>query len=138
MFETSMDLDVNFLHPMQMGTPRKNLNWKLVSCFVHIFRGHWVNRKVALKLCLVLLCDQNSVGQSKMVLVWPNWFASDHNDLVITKMNWSGPNWNYDISIKPIWTQPNHFGCDQFILVITKSLWSGPYQFGQTKTVLVT
>ena len=28
-------------------------------------------------LCLVLLCDQNSFGRSKMVLVWPNWLM-DH------------------------------------------------------------
>ena len=37
-------------------------------------------------ICLVLLCDQNSFGRSKMVLVWPNWFGHDHNDLVTTKM----------------------------------------------------
>ena len=34
---------------------------------------------------------------TETVLVWPNWFVPDHNDLVTTKMNWSGPNWNYDI-----------------------------------------
>ena len=44
-------------------------------------------------LCLVLLCDQNSFGRSKMVLVWPNWFGLDHYDLVTTKMKWSQPKW---------------------------------------------
>ena len=43
--------------------------------------------------CLVLLCDQNSFGGSKMVLVWPNWFGLDHNDLVTTKMKWSRSKW---------------------------------------------
>ena len=46
-------------------------------------------------LCLVLLCDQNSFGRSKMVLVWPNWFGLDHNDLVTTKINWSSPNCDF-------------------------------------------
>ena len=66
---------------------------------------------------------------TKTVLVSPKWFWSDQIDLDPTNSFWLK---------KPIWTRPIHFGHDQFILVVTKSLWSGPYQFGQTKTVLVT
>ena len=87
--------------------------------------------------CLVLLCDQNSFGRSKKVLVWPNWFGLDHNDLVRTKMKWSGPKWigqgqmwfilvenhNFDLT-NSFWSWPFHF------------LWSSSNQFGQTKTIL--
>ena len=100
-------------------------------------------------LCLVLLCDQNSFGRSKLVLVWPNWFWLDHNDLVTTKMKWSRPKWigqvqmwfilveNHNLDLtNSFWSWPFHFGRDHFILVVTKSLWSSPNQFGQTKTIL--
>ena len=50
-------------------------------------------------LCLVLLCDQNSFGRSKMVLVRPNWFGLDHNDLVTTQMKWSWPKWIGQVQI---------------------------------------
>ena len=93
-------------------------------------------------LCLVLLCDQNSFGRSKMVLFWPI-------DLDLTIRIWSRPKWNghkqnelvrsklwFFTKMNHIWTWPIHFGCDHFILVMTKSLWSSPNQFGQTKTIL--
>ena len=102
-------------------------------------------------LCLVLLCDQNSFGRSKMVLVWPNWFGLDHNDLVSTKMKWSRPKWIGQVQIvifyqneshldltNSCWSWPFHFGCDQIIMVKSKSIWSDQNHFGPTKTVLVT
>ena len=69
-------------------------------------------------LCLVLLCDQNSFGWSKMVLVWPNWFGLDHNDLVTTKMNWSGPNVVYFGRKSQF--GPDHYGQVQINLVRRK------------------
>ena len=100
-------------------------------------------------LCLALLRDQNSFGRSKMVLIWPNWFGLDHNDLDLTIMIWSRPKWNghdqnelvrskswFSTKMNHIWTWPIHFGHDHFILVMTKSLWPSPNQFGQTKTIL--
>ena len=88
------------------------------------------------------LCDQNSFGQSKMVLVWPNWFGLDHNDLVTTKIKGSQPKWigqvqmwfilaeNHNLDqTNSFWSWPFHFGHDQII-------WSSPNQFGQTKTIL--
>ena len=81
-------------------------------------------------LCLVLLCDQNSFGRTKMVLVWPNWFGLDHNDLSSTKMKWSGP--NCDLLSKWI-----TFGPEQFILVVTISFWSWPNHYGQAQINLV-
>ena len=82
-----------------------------------------------------------------MVLVWPNWFGLDHNDLVLTKMKWSRPKWIGQVQIVIFYhngshlglsqvTWPIYFGCDHFILVVTKSLWSSPNQFGQAKTIL--
>ena len=91
-------------------------------------------------LCLVHLCDQNSFGGSKMVLVWPNWFGLDHNDLVTTKMNWSSPNCDFQPRGITIWTWPIHFGRNHFILVETgqvqinlvrpKPFWTGQNCFG--------
>ena len=105
---------------------------------------------VSLKLCLVL-CDQNSFGWSKMILVWPNWFGLDHNDLVTTKMKWSRPKWigqvqtwfilveNHNLDLtNSFWSWPFHFGHDQIIMVKSKSIWSDQNHFGPTKTVLVT
>ena len=80
--------------------------------------------------CLVLLCDQNSFGRSKMVLVWPNWFGLNHNDLVTTKMNWSGPNVIH-------FGRKSQFGPDQFILVVTISFWSRTNHYGQVQINLV-
>ena len=80
-------------------------------------------------VCLVLLCDQNSFGRSKMVLVWPNWFGLDHNDLVTTKMKWSRPKWIGQVQIMIFYQNESH-------LVVTKLLWSSPNWFGQTKTIL--
>ena len=87
-------------------------------------------------LCLVLLFYQNSFGRSKMVLVWPNWFGLDHNDLVTTIMKWSQPKWIGQVQIVIFYQNESQFGPDQFILVVTISLWSSPNQFGQTKTIL--
>ena len=53
---------------------------------------------------LVLLCDQNIFGMSKMVLVWPNWFGLAHNYFVLTKMNLSCPivtSWNISFPKNP-------------------------------------
>ena len=107
--------------------------------------------KTTLHYCLVLLCDQNSFGPSKMVLAWPNWFGLDLNDLVTTKMKWSGPKWIGQIQIvifyqneshldltNSFWSWPFHFGRDQIIMVKSKSIWSDQNHFGPTKTVLVT
>ena len=65
-----------------------------------------------------------------MVLVWPNWFGLDHNDLVSTKMNWSGPNCDF----LPKWIT---FGPDQFIFVVTISFWSWPNHYVQVQINLV-
>ena len=103
------------------------------------------------RLCLVLLCDQNSFGRSKMVLVWPNWFGLDHNDLVTTKMKWSWPKWigqvqrwfilveNHNLDLtNSFWSWPFYFGRDQIIMVMSKSIWSDQNHFGPTITVLIT
>ena len=67
--------------------------------------------------CLVLLCDQNSFGRSKMVLVWPNWFGLDHNDLVTTKMKWSRPKWIGLVQIVIFYQNESH-------LDLNHSFWS--------------
>ena len=90
---------------------------------------YWVEHQSS-ALCLVLLCDQNSFGRSKIVLVWPNWFGLDHNDLVTTKMNWSGLNVIH-------FGRKSQFGPDQFILVVTNSFWSRTNQHGQVQISLV-
>ena len=67
---------------------------------------------------------------TKTVLVGPKWFWSDqidldliimiwsdHNEMVTTKMNWSGPNVIH-------FGRKSQFGSDQFILVPTISFWS--------------
>ena len=120
------------------------------------FRLNYVFKKCAVcirfsTLCLVLLCGQNSFGRSKMVLVWPNWFGLDHNDLVMTKMKWSWPKWigqvqiwfilveNHDLDLtNSFWLWPFRFGRDQIIMVKSKSIWADQNHFGSTKTVLVT
>ena len=81
-------------------------------------------------LCLVLLCDQNSFGQCIMVSVWPNWLGLDLNDLVTTKINWSGPNVTH-------FGRKSQFGPDQFILVMTISFWLWPNHYGQVQINLV-
>ena len=88
-------------------------------------------------LCLVLLCDQNSFGRSKMVLVWPNWFRLDRNDLVTTKMKWSRPKWIGQVQIVIFKGRNSQFGPDQFILVMTISFWSWPNHYGQVQINLV-
>ena len=108
------------------------------------------SKGVEIDLCLVFLCVQNSYGRSKMVLVWPNWFGLDHNDLVSTKMKWSQPKWIGQVQIvifyqneshldltNSFWSWPFHFGRDQIIMVKSKSIWSDQNHFGPTKTVLV-
>ena len=85
-----------------------------------IWNGQDQNELVRSKfssLCLVLLCDQNSFGWSKIVLV-------------TTKLNWSGPNRDF----LPKWIT---FGPDQFILVVTISFWSWPNHYGQVQINLV-
>ena len=94
-------------------------------------------------LCHVLLCDQNSFGRSKVVLVWPNWFGLDHNDLVMTKMKWSWPKWighvqmwfilveNHNLDLtNSIWSWPNHYGQVQISLVRPKPYWTDQNCFG--------
>ena len=88
-------------------------------------------------LCLVLLCDQNSFGRSKMVLVWPKWFGLDHNDLVTTKMKWSWPKWIGQVQIGIHFGIKSQFGPDQFILVVTISFVSWPNHYGQVQMNLV-
>ena len=79
---------------------------------------------------------QSGFGLTKLIWTWPSWFGHHKNEMVTTKMNWSGPNCHFQRSKITIWTWPIHFGRDHFILVVTKSLWSSPNQFGQTKTIL--
>ena len=86
--------------------------------------------------CLVLLCDQNSFGWSKIVLVWPNWFGLDHINLVTTIMIWSRPKWiwsklwfstkmNHNLDLtNSFWSWPFHFGRDQIIMVRPKTFWT--------------
>ena len=56
--------------------------------------------------------------------------------MVMTKMNWSGPNCDFQRSKITIWSWPFHFGRDQIIMVKSKSIWSDQNQFGQNKTIL--
>ena len=72
--------------------------------------------------CLVLLCDQNSFGRSKMVLVRPNWFGLNLSDLVTTKMKWSQPKWIGQIQIVIFYHNESH-------LDLTNSFWSWPKLF---------
>ena len=71
-----------------------------------------------------------SLFVTKMVLVWPNWFGLDHNDLVTTKINWSGPNVIH-------FGRKSQFVPDQFILVVIISFWSWPNHYGQVQINLV-
>ena len=131
---------------------------------VEEFQRWWVlkikifGQESTYSLCLVLLCDQNSFGRSKMVLVWPNWFGLDHNDLVLTKMKWSRPKWIGQVQIMIFYQNESYLDLTRvsqrvfwLTLDLTNSFWSGPFHFGQvqinlvrpnhfgrTKTVLVT
>ena len=72
-----------------------------------------------------------------MVLVWPNWFGLDHNDLVTTKMKWSWPKWigrdQSELVSSKLW----------FLLVknhnldLTNSFWSWPFHFGHDQIIMV-
>ena len=103
--------------------------WTDLNCFGHI--------------CLVLLCNQNSLGRSKMVLVWPNLFGLHHNDLVITKVKWSRPKWigqvkmgfilveNHNLDLtNSFWSRPNHYGQVQINLVRPKPFCTDQNCFG--------
>ena len=72
-----------------------------------------------------------------MVLVWPNWFGLDHNDLVTTKMKWSRPKWIGQVKIVIHFGRKSQFGPDQFILVMTISFWSWPNHYGHVQINLV-
>ena len=72
-----------------------------------------------------------------MVLVWPNCFVLDHNDLVLTKMKWSWPKWIGLVQIVIFYQNESQFGPDQFILVVTISFWSWPNHYGQVQINLV-
>ena len=76
-----------------------------------------VRGDIAENKCLVLVCDQNSFVQSKMVLVWPNWFGLDLNDLVMTKMKWSLSKWIGQVQIVIFYKNESH-------LDMTNSFWS--------------
>ena len=86
---------------------------------------------------------------TKTVLVGPKWFWSDQqNEMVTTKMNWSGPNVIHSgiksqlgpdqfnlVVTNSIWSWPFYFGRDQIIMVKSKSIWSDQNHLGPTKTV---
>ena len=124
----------------------KNLVWILFIFNIAIFyllRPQFEKNKTKHE-CLVLLCDQNSFGRSKMVLVWPNWFGLDHNDLVTTKMKWSRPKWigqvqmwfilveNHNLDLtNSFWSWPNHYGQVQINLVRPKPFWTNQNCFGR-------
>ena len=127
--------------------------WTIIFYCAFLIFSFVTYRKVHCKqyYCLVLLCDQNSFGRSKMVLVWHDWFGPDHNDLVSTKTKWSRPKWigqvqmwfilieNHNLDLtNSFWSWSFHFGGDQIIKVKSKSIWSDQHHFGPTKTVLVT
>ena len=80
---------------------------------------------------------------TKTVLVGPNWFGLDHNDLVSTKMKWSRPKWIGQVQIvifyqneshldltNSFWSWPFHFGRDQINLVRPKPFWTDQNCFG--------
>ena len=69
--------------------------------------------------------DQNCFGHIK-----GQGISLDKNEMVTTKMNWSGPNCDFI----PKWIT---FGPDQFIWVVTISFWSGPNRYGQLQINLV-
>ena len=141
----------NFIH--------KNCNFELFCLLIKdVLCTEKTKTKGAVFEILVPLCDQTSFGRSKMVLVWPNLFGLDHNDLVMTKMKWSQPKWNGHVKnelvrsklwfilvenhnldlTKSFWSWPFQFGQEQIIMVKSKSIWSDQNNFGPTKTVLVT
>ena len=72
-----------------------------------------------------------------MVLVWPNWFGLDRNDLVLTKIKWSRPKWIGQVQMWFILVENTQFGPDQFILVVTISFWSRPNHCGQVQINLI-
>ena len=116
--------------------------WLILSIFKKKCHYKLIGKN-SIDFCLVLLCDQNSFGQSKMVLVWPNWFELDHNDLVTTKMKWSGPKWigqdqmwfilveNHNLYLtNSFWSRPNHYGQVEINSVKPKPFWTDQYHFG--------
>ena len=80
---------------------------------------------------------------TKTVLVGPKWFWSDQIDLDLTIIIWSWP--NEMVTTKMNWSGPNvihfgrksQFGPDQFILVKTISFWSRPNHYGEVQINLV-
>ena len=78
-----------------------------------------------------------------MVLVWPNWFGLDHNDLVTTKWNghdqnelfrsklWFSTKMNHNLDLtNSFWSRPNHFGQVQINLVRPEPFWTDQNCFG--------
>ena len=110
--------------------------WKGACQFLAFGSAFSIKFTHSLDSCLVLLCDQNSFGLTKLIWTWPLWFGHDQNEMAKTKMNWSGPNCDFLPKWITVWTWPIHFGLGHFILVVTNSLWSSSNQFGQTKTIL--
>ena len=108
------------------------LYWRSMNCLVMLSteRKYLKPENIIKVSCLVLLCDQNSFGPSKMVLAWPNWFGLNQNERVTTKMNWSSPNCDF----VPKWIT---FGLYQSILVVTISFRSRPNHYGQVQINLV-
>ena len=143
----------NTIYSTQYTRPSNISKITIVQPF-RILKGDFSHHEAS-HFCLVILCDQNSFGRSKMVLVWANLLGLDHNDLVTTKMKWSRPKWIGLVQIEIHFGRKSWFGPDQFILVMTisfwsrpndyghimvksKSIWSDQNHFGPTKTVLVT
>ena len=63
---------------------------------------------------------------TKTVLVGPNRFGLDHNDLLSTKMKWSRPKWIGQVQIVIFYQNESQFGPEQFIFV-------GLFHFGCEK-----
>ena len=74
---------------------------------------------------------QKGFGLTKLIWNWPQWFGHDQNEMVTTKMNWSGPNVIH-------FGRKSQFGPDQFILVVTISFWLRQNHYGQVQINLVT
>ena len=73
---------------------------------------------------------QNDFGPTKLIWSRPKWNGRDQNEMVTTKMNWSGPFVIHFCRKSP-------FGPDQFILVMTISFWSWPNHYSQVQINLV-
>ena len=74
--------------------------------------------------------DQIYLDLTIMIWSWPKWNGHDQNEMVTSKMNWSGPNVIH-------FGRKSRFGPDQFILVVTISFWSRPNHYGQVQINLV-